>query len=182
VGRSLVTRSTRTVGIVVTDMTSIFYPYVVAPLHDEVALHGYQMVVFTEGVESGEPPSEAAVERLLDRSIDGAVLTTSRLDGAVPRQLWQRGLPFVFLTRVVEGSPRTAQRSTTRSEPPWPPPRWCGWATAVSPPSSDPATPAQAAIASAERAQPSVPASRCSQSWCAADRFYSRPDTGRWRS
>jgi LacI family transcriptional regulator len=103
VGRSLVTRSTRTVGIVVTDLTSIFYPYVVAPLHDEFALRGYRMVVFTEGVESGEPPSEAAVERLLDRSIDGAVLTTSRLDGAVPRQLWQRGLPFVFLTRVVEG-------------------------------------------------------------------------------
>ena len=104
-GRSLVTRTTRTVAIVVTDLTSVFYPYLVAPLHEELDSRGYRMVVFTEGVESGEKPSRAGVERLLDRSVDGAVLTTSRLDGAVPLELWRRGLPFVFLTRFVEGIP-----------------------------------------------------------------------------
>ena len=103
IGRSLVTRATRTVAIVVTDLTSIFYSYVVAPLHDELDLRGYRMVVFTESVESGGQPNQAGIERLLDRSVDGAVLTTSRLDGAVPMELQRRGLPFVFLTRFVEG-------------------------------------------------------------------------------
>lgn len=106
-GRSLVTRSTRTVGIVVTDLTSVFYPHVIGPLHDELAARGYRMVLFTEGVESNSPPEEAEIERLLDRlldrSIDGVVLTTSRLDGRVPRHLAQRALPFVFLTRYVDG-------------------------------------------------------------------------------
>ena len=101
-GRSLVTRSTRTIGIVVTDLTNVFYPHLMAPLHDEVTAHGYRMVVFTEGIESNGPSDETAIRRLLDRSIDGAVLTTSRLEGTVPRELARRGLLFVFLTRHVE--------------------------------------------------------------------------------
>lgn len=107
IGRSLVTRSSRTLGIVVTDLTSVFYPYVVAPLHEEVEARDYRMVLFTEGVESDGPAQEQLIspllDRLLDRSIDGVVLTTSRLDGNVPRELARRGLPFVFLTRHVDG-------------------------------------------------------------------------------
>lgn len=106
IGRSLVTRSTRTLGIVVTDLTSVFYPYVIGPLHDEVTARGYRMVLFTESVETDGPPGEETLQpladRLLDRSIDGVVLTTSRLDGSVPRNLAARGLPFVFLTRLVD--------------------------------------------------------------------------------
>ena len=124
-GRSLVTRSTRTIAIVVTDMTSVFYPYLVSPLHDQVAARGYRMVLFTERLET-EPgavsadavpaagagssgngdidlePGEIAplLDRLLDRSVDGVVLTTSRLEGSVPGELTRRGLPFVFLTRA----------------------------------------------------------------------------------
>jgi LacI family transcriptional regulator len=106
IGRSLVTQNTRTVGIVVTDLTSVFYPHIVAPLHDELAALGYRMVIFTEAVESDAPAREDTLkpllDRLLDRSIDGVVLTTSRLDGIVPRTLAERGLPFVFLTRHVD--------------------------------------------------------------------------------
>ncbi len=36
VGRSLSTRSTRRIGVIVTDLTNPFYPHVVAPLHDEL--------------------------------------------------------------------------------------------------------------------------------------------------
>jgi LacI family transcriptional regulator len=129
VGRSLVTRSTRTIAIVVTDLTSVFYPYLVGPLHDEVAARGYRMVLFTERLEAerdpaihltngrdgeappiaadGEDPTSAEIspllDRLLDRSVDGVVLTTSRLDGSVPSELTRRSLPFVFLTRFVDG-------------------------------------------------------------------------------
>lgn len=107
IGRSLVTRSTRTLGIVVTDLTSVFYPHVIAPLHDEIAAQDYRMVLFAEGLESDGPTKEETLRpllaRLLDRSIDGVVLTTSRLEGGVPRQLVARGLPFVFLTRHVDG-------------------------------------------------------------------------------
>jgi LacI family transcriptional regulator, galactose operon repressor len=115
VGRSLVTRTTRTIAIVVTDLGNVFYPYLIASLHDEVSAQNYRMVLLTEAVEplgatDQSEPSDAREEeisplldRLLNRSTDGVVLTTSRLDGAVPRVLARRGMPFVFLTRYVEG-------------------------------------------------------------------------------
>jgi LacI family transcriptional regulator len=106
-GRSLVTRSTRTIGIVVTDLTSVFYPHVIAPLHSQIVASGYRMVLFTEEIEPtdsrGPDVPGLPLGQLLDRSIDGAVLTTSRLDGEVPRELARRGLPFVFLARHVDG-------------------------------------------------------------------------------
>ena len=102
IGRSLVTRSTRTVGMVVTDLTNPFYPYLVAPLHDELADLGYRMVLLTERAEPGGGDAEG-LRRLHDRSIDGVVLTTSTLDSAVPHELARHALPFVFLTRTVTG-------------------------------------------------------------------------------
>jgi LacI family transcriptional regulator len=83
----------------------------VAPLHDEAWAHSYRMVLLTEEVEplagAGSSPNEEELtpllDRLLDRSTDGVVLTTSRLDGVVPRELARRALPFVFLTRYVDG-------------------------------------------------------------------------------
>lgn len=132
VGRSLVTRNTRTIGIVITDLNSVFYPFLVAPLQDEVAARDYRMVLFTDRVDTvpesnferrrsadretgvtgakdaqARPDESSGIstllDRLLDRSISGAILTTSVLDGQVPRELAQRSLPFVFLTRFVEG-------------------------------------------------------------------------------
>ncbi|WP_219416484.1 LacI family DNA-binding transcriptional regulator [Pseudonocardia nigra] len=97
-GRSLATRATRRIGIVVTDLTNPFYPHLVAPLHDELEAHGYRMTLLTERTDAA-----MASERLLDRSIDGAVLTTSVLGSPLPAELQRRELPFVFLNR--EGAP-----------------------------------------------------------------------------
>ena len=102
-GRNLVLRSTRTIGMVVTDISNSFYPYLIAPLHDELAAVDYRMVLFTERMEGEERSGPEQLEGLIDRGIDGAVLTTSTLDGNVARELQRRGLPFVFLTRAVDG-------------------------------------------------------------------------------
>ncbi|MYW93510.1 LacI family transcriptional regulator [Amycolatopsis rubida] len=93
-GRSLATRSTHCVGVVVTDLTNPFYPHLIGPLHDTLEQHGYRMMLFAER-------SEAALEteRLLDRSIDGVVLTTAVVGSALPAELVRRGVPFVFLNR-----------------------------------------------------------------------------------
>lgn len=116
VGRSLVTRSTRTIAIVITDLKTVLFPYLIAPLHNEAWIQNYRMVLLTEEVEPLDADSESTtsareneyalnplLDRLLNRSTDGVVLTTSRLDGTVPRVLARRSLPFVFLTRFVEG-------------------------------------------------------------------------------
>jgi LacI family transcriptional regulator len=104
-GRHLVQRSTRTIGMVVTEISNPFYPNLIAPLHDELAELGYRMALFTERLEGEQASAVDHLEGLFDRGIDGAVLTTSTLDGDVHRELLRRGLPFTFLTRVVDGVP-----------------------------------------------------------------------------
>ena len=102
-GRQLVQRRTRTIGMVVTDIGNPYYPNLIAPLHDELADLGYRMALFTERLEGEDHGGLERLEGLFDRGIDGAVLTTSTLDGTVAHELSRRGLPFTFLTRVVDG-------------------------------------------------------------------------------
>ena len=101
-GRNLSQRSTRTIGMVVTEIANPFYPNLIAPLHDELAELGYRMALFTERLEGEQADPLDHLEGLFDHGIDGAVLTTSTLDGEVARELTRRGLPFTFLTRVVD--------------------------------------------------------------------------------
>lgn len=98
-GRSLSTRSTRRIGVLVTDLTNPFYPHLIAPLHDELEQLDHRMMLFTERTEAA-----VAADRLLDRSIDGVVLATVTLDSTLPQELRRRELPFVFLNRE-GGSP-----------------------------------------------------------------------------
>ncbi|MFZ3561933.1 MULTISPECIES: LacI family DNA-binding transcriptional regulator [unclassified Streptomyces] len=93
-GRTLSTRSTHRVGVIVTDMTNPFYPHVVAPLHDELERLGYRMMLLTE--RSDEAVAE---EKLLDQSLDGVVLATATTDSRLPALLERRGMPYVFLNR-----------------------------------------------------------------------------------
>lgn len=99
--RNLVLRRTRTIGMLVTDISNPYYPNLIGPLHDELAELHYRMVLFTERIE--DDGDRKLLEGLIDRGVDGAVLTTSTLDSTVPRELARQGLPFVFLTREVEG-------------------------------------------------------------------------------
>ncbi|MFV2172716.1 LacI family DNA-binding transcriptional regulator [Actinomadura sp. LOL_016] len=93
-GRSLSTRTSRRIGVLVTDLTNPFYPHLVGPLHDELGRLDYRMMLFTERTDEA-----LAYERLLDRSIDGVVLATTTLGSDLPAELRRRGLPFVYLNR-----------------------------------------------------------------------------------
>jgi LacI family transcriptional regulator len=90
-GRSLSTRRTGQIGVVVSDLGNPFYPEVLRVLHAVLAEAGRGMLVHTE--------QGALDERLLDGSVDGVVLTTTRLDSTLPRRLADRGFPVVLLNR-----------------------------------------------------------------------------------
>ena len=94
VGRSLSTRATHQIAMVA-DLENPLYPRLVAPIHDTLISLGYRMVVLAE---RGDDIS--TYERLLDRSVDGAILTTSLLYSDLPWRLHDRGLPFVQLNRA----------------------------------------------------------------------------------
>ena len=60
------------------------------------------MALFTERLEGDQANALDHLEGLFDHGIDGAVLTTSTLDGRGAARAPRRGLPFTFLTRVVD--------------------------------------------------------------------------------
>lgn len=92
-GRGLSTRATRRIALVV-ELENALYQLLLGPIHDELLDHGYRMVLLAERGDG------ALAERLLDRSVDGALLMTTRLTSPLPSQLSARELPFVFLNRI----------------------------------------------------------------------------------
>lgn len=92
-GRSLSTRSTNQIAMVA-DFENPLYPTLVGPLHDRFAEHGYRMVLLAERGDE-----QATYARLLDRSVDAAVLTTTLVGSSLSQLLLDRELPFVELNR-----------------------------------------------------------------------------------
>jgi LacI family transcriptional regulator len=104
-GRSLATRRTRRIGVVVEDLDNPFYLELLDELHDRLERADVRMIVLTP--QRNDPER---VERLVDGSIDGAILTTTHLDSPLPAQLRERSFAFVLLNRVVD-DPRFASCS-----------------------------------------------------------------------
>lgn len=94
VGRSLSTQATQRIAMV-TDLDNPLYPILLGPVHDELATSGYRTLLFAESSDRIE-----AYEPLLDRSVDGVILSTARLRSTLPLELDRRGIPFVFLNRL----------------------------------------------------------------------------------
>jgi LacI family transcriptional regulator len=99
-GRSLATRSTGQIGIVVSDLGNPFYLQVLDALHDELHQAGLRMVVLTPGADNRVP-----LERIVDGALDGVLLTTAELGSTLPGQLSERGFPFALLNREVDDAP-----------------------------------------------------------------------------
>jgi LacI family transcriptional regulator len=98
-GRSLSTRRTGRVGVVVEDLDNPFYLELLDELHERLEHAGTRMIVFTP--RHDDP---AGLERLVDGSIDGVVLTTTFLQSPLPALLRARGFPFVLLNRIVDAA------------------------------------------------------------------------------
>jgi LacI family transcriptional regulator len=97
-GRSLSTRRTGRIGVVVEDLGNPFYLELLDVLHDRLERDHTRMIVFAPGVNDPE-----RVDHLADGSIDGVVLTTTLLDSPLPGELTRHGFPFVLLNRIVDG-------------------------------------------------------------------------------
>jgi LacI family transcriptional regulator len=96
-GRSLSTRRTDRIGVVVEDLDNPFYLELLDELHEQLERADVRMIVFTPRHDDPE-----GLARLVDGSIDGVVLTTTFLDSPLPRLLRDRGFPFVLLNRIVD--------------------------------------------------------------------------------
>jgi len=93
--RSLVTRQTHTVGVVVTTIADPFIAEVVQGIEATAHDHGFTSILCNSGAE---PEREiAAVEMLRSKRVDGVIVTSSRVGALYLEHLERIGVPIVLI-------------------------------------------------------------------------------------
>jgi LacI family transcriptional regulator len=100
VARSLRTRRSHTIGVLIPDLNNPLFPPMVRGLEDRLAEAGYVALI---GNTDGDDRRERLVfERMRARHVDGYALATAQLRSPLLTEAAKAGLPVVLLNRVVE--------------------------------------------------------------------------------
>lgn len=95
--RSLITRQTHTIGLVLPDITNPFFPGVARGVEDVAHRHGYNVILCNS---DGNARKEAAYLKVLrSKQVDGIVFTTSQVGTSHIRQLLAARIPVVLADR-----------------------------------------------------------------------------------
>ena len=99
--RTLRTRRSRTVGLVVPTVAHSFYAAVTNGAQRTLEEHGYRLIL----IDSGEDPKTltAAVQTLLDHEVDGILMSTAPV-GAKHFNVLLDGTPCVFIDELAPGA------------------------------------------------------------------------------
>lgn len=103
VARSLRTRRTFAIGMVIPRLSDIVLSLMVEAASDRARETGYQVV--TMSTRDRDAEQGVLVEMLLDRRVDGLILATAAMEDPVPDALAARGVPFVLLNRLSGAHP-----------------------------------------------------------------------------
>jgi LacI family transcriptional regulator len=100
VARSLVTRRTHMVGLVIPDLMHSFFAEVAKGVSRKLEPAGYQ--IFISNSEENPEAESRQVELLMARSIDGLIVASAQATGRDPefRDLAKRGVPYVLVDRM----------------------------------------------------------------------------------
>lgn len=101
--RSLRTRRTRTLGLLMPRLTDSVLAVMFEAAEDRARERGYQAV--TLSTRDHQHEERRLVELLLDRRVDGLILATVSMDDPLLPDIDGRGVPFVLLNRASGGYP-----------------------------------------------------------------------------
>ncbi|HKA95247.1 MAG TPA: LacI family DNA-binding transcriptional regulator [Streptosporangiaceae bacterium] len=98
VARSLRTRRSHTVGVLIPDLTNPLFPPIVRALEDRLAAAGYVALI---GNTDGDGERERLVfQQMRARHVDGMVLATAHLSDPLLAEAGRAGLPVVLMNRM----------------------------------------------------------------------------------
>jgi LacI family transcriptional regulator len=104
VARSLKSKNTKTLGMVISDITNPFFPLVVRGAEDYALRHGYLLITFN--TDDRVERERQVLSVLRSRRVDGVLLVVAPTpDGDVShiRSIIEAGIPIVCLDRIPEG-------------------------------------------------------------------------------
>jgi LacI family transcriptional regulator len=103
VARSLRTRRSHTVGVLIPDLNNPLFPPIVRGLEDRLAEHGYVALI---GNTDGDAARERMVfDQMRARHVDGFVMATATLHSDILDEAAEADLPVVLMNRTAEGYP-----------------------------------------------------------------------------
>ncbi|HET7896567.1 MAG TPA: substrate-binding domain-containing protein [Flavisolibacter sp.] len=101
IAKSLKTRKTHTLGLIVADIANPFFSTLARIIEDEAEKAGYS-VIFASSDEKAER-SQKLTEILLDRQVDGIILAPAEDTEAHIKSLQEKGVPMVLIDRYFPG-------------------------------------------------------------------------------
>ena len=104
IARSLVTRRSNLVAIIISNLTNLFYPEVLAELSQRFSERGVRVLLFTLPRESD---IDLVLEQVWQYRVDG-VVAAARLSSAQVTEFEQHQLPLLFFNRYLPDRPVNA--------------------------------------------------------------------------
>ncbi|HEX8007825.1 MAG TPA: LacI family DNA-binding transcriptional regulator [Trebonia sp.] len=104
VARSLRTRRSHTIGVLIPDLNNPLFPPIVRGLEDRLAAHGY--VALIGNTDADERRERMVFDQMRARHVDGYVLATATLhNNPVLAEAAEAELPVVLMNRTAQGYP-----------------------------------------------------------------------------
>lgn len=98
--RGFRTGKTNTIGLIVSDISNRFYSRIARSIEDMAWQHGYSVVICStdEKIEK----EKKQIRLLLDRKIDGLIISSSQFEASYFNELKETGVPHVLIDRTFE--------------------------------------------------------------------------------
>ncbi len=101
IARSLITKKSNLIGIVLPLNTNPYYQTILEQLSDQLSQRGYRILLFTNPVGGN---SDLLIEEILHYPLDGLILIAVNLSSPLAEECQQNGLPVVMMTRKTEST------------------------------------------------------------------------------
>lgn len=101
IARSLKTSKSRTVGLVIPDLTNPLFPPIVRGIEDVLGPAGYSALIVN--TDSDPDREESQVGSLRSRQVEGLIVATARLDHPLLSRLHDEGVKIVLVNRRANG-------------------------------------------------------------------------------
>jgi DNA-binding LacI/PurR family transcriptional regulator len=98
--RSLITKQSRIIALVVSYLDNQFYPLVIEKLSQKLQKQGYHLLIFI----SDDQEIDRVLDEILQYQIDGVVMASAMLSPDLARQCADLGVPVVLFNRVPDVS------------------------------------------------------------------------------
>jgi DNA-binding LacI/PurR family transcriptional regulator len=108
IARSLITRKSRIIGVVMSYLENQFYPVVLEKLSQRLQRDGYHVLLFIADTRQ----TDAVLAEILQYQVDGLVMASTAMSSALALRCEEAGIPVVLFNRTSRTSENTSSVTT----------------------------------------------------------------------